>query len=394
MSAHAERLEPVHAPIVTRPFVALSALAAAGLLLVAWRFVFGVGSISALNDGYAWGMWKPFNVIVLTALGSGGYAMALLVYVLNRGRYHSLMRTAILTSALGYTTGVIALAVDIGRPWNFYQLALVWRWNLQSVLLEIAVCISTYIIFLWIEAAPPFLEFLQQRPAGRLKTFADKASPILDQAFPWVIAMAIVLPTMHQSSLGSLFLLAGPRIHPLWQTPVVPLLFLLSCYALGYACVVIASLSSSIAWKRPIDMRMLSALGRVMAYVLFALVGVRLADVVLRGVFPLALQPGLYSGLFWSEIVLLTIPAVLMTRARVRANAGSVFRLAMVTGLGAGLYRLDASLIAFMPGSHWRYFPSVPELIVTLLWPALAVLAYLAIVKKVAILPAGKPAAV
>ena len=389
MSHHDEHYAPVGGRIATRPFLILTAFFALTLAVVAWRFAVGLGPATALSDGYPWGAWKVFNVIVLTALGSGGYAAALLVYVLNRGRYHPLVRTAILTSALGYTTGVIALGVDIGRPWNFYRLAVFPGWNLHSVLLEVAVCITIYVLFLWIEAAPPFLETWAQRPAGRLKAFAVKVTPALDAAFPWVLAMAIVLPSMHQSSLGSLFLLAGYKVHPLWQTPLLPRLFLVSCWALGIATVIIVSLLSSLAWKRPLHMEMMRPLARVMAWLLLALAALRLADVIWRGaisyVFAFAFET--YSVLFLIEMVLLVAPALyILVRPSIRA--GALLRAAIGAAVGGGLYRLDASLIAYRPPGHWQYFPSVLELIVSLGFVGLAVLAYLYIVKRFPILAA------
>ena len=199
MTSHRERLEPIGGPVLTRPFIALGALAALALLLVAWRFVVGLGPATGLTDGYPWGAWKVFNVIVLTALGSGGYATAILVYTLNRGQYHPLARTAILTSALGYTSGVMALGIDIGRPWNFYQLAFISNWNLHSVLLEVAVCISIYLIFLWLEMAPPLLEEWGQGRSSGLKKLALWITPKLDLSYPFILAAAITLPSMHQS---------------------------------------------------------------------------------------------------------------------------------------------------------------------------------------------------
>src|SRR5271169_3757909 len=125
MTTSHEEFEPVGGPLFTKSYIALCLFAAIGMALVVWRFFVGLGPATALSDGYPWGAWKVFNVIVLTALGSGGYATAILVYVLNRGKYHPLARTAILTSVLGYTFGVIALGVDIGRPWNFYNVIFV-----------------------------------------------------------------------------------------------------------------------------------------------------------------------------------------------------------------------------------------------------------------------------
>lgn len=389
MAAHTERLAPVGGPVMTKPFKALAALAAVAMALVLWRFIVGLGPATALTDGYPWGTWKVFNVIVLTALASGGYATAILVYALNKGQYHPLARTAILTSALGYTAGVLALGVDIGRPWNFWRLAFVWHWNIHSVLLEVAICISVYLIFLWLEVSPPALEEWRKKPEGtRLHRFAAWVTPKLEAGYPFIVAAAITLPSMHQSSLGSLFLVSGPRIHPLWQTPLLPLLFLLSCWFLGYACVVIVSLLSSLAWRRRLETPMLAPLSKVMAYIMLLFVGVRFLDVAVRGELWRAFAFDLYGVLFLAEAALLTAAAVLLLDRAKRENPGTLLLLAMLVAFAGGLYRLDASLIAFMPGSNWSYFPSVVELTITLGFIAMAVLAYLYAVKRYPILPA------
>ncbi|MGV8074446.1 MAG: NrfD/PsrC family molybdoenzyme membrane anchor subunit [Syntrophobacteraceae bacterium] len=392
MSSHDEKLEPVGGPIFTWPFIALSLLTAVGIALMLWRFVVGLGPSTALSDGYPWGAWKVFNVIVLTALGSGGYATAILVYVLNRGKYHPLARTAILTSVIGYTFGVIALGVDIGRPWNFYNVLFVWSWNLHSVLLEVAVCISTYVIFLWIEIAPPFFEKWATGPQNALKRFAAWGTPKLDSYYPFIVAAAITLPSMHQSSLGSLFLLAGPRVHPLWQTPMVPALFLLSCWFLGYSCVVIVSLLSSYVWKRPFEVRMIGSLSRVMAWVILAFVALRFIDFGYRGVLGLMFGFNVYSFFFLLETVLLVVSAYGLLQKETRDDPGKLMRMAMLVAFAGSLYRLDTGITAFMPGKNWSYFPSMIEMIIMLAFVAMGVMTYLVIVKQYAILPAAAPA--
>jgi Ni/Fe-hydrogenase subunit HybB-like protein len=348
--------------------------------------VFGLGSIAALNDGYPWGPWKVVSVIVFTAFASGGYAVALLVYVMNRQRYHALTRTALLTSALGYTAAVITLGMDIGRPWNFWRLIVVTGWNLRSVLLEIAVCISTYIIFLWLEMAPPFLERWSKSDVGPLKKFAGAATPLLERALPWTVAMAIVLPSMHQSSLGSLMLLAGPRLHLYWQTPLLPLLFLLSCWMLGYAFVIVASLLSSLAWQRPLLVRELRALARVMAWIALVAAVVRVADLAARGQYVVLPWTG-YSVLASIELVVPAAAALWLLRRDV-IPAQALFVAAAAVLFAGGMYRLDTALIAFMPGAEFRYFPSVAEMLVTAGFSSAAILAYIVIVKRFAILPA------
>ena len=126
-------------------------------------FAAGLGAVTNLSDGYPWGLWIAFDVVTGTALGCGGYAIALLVYVVNRGQYHSLVRHALLTSAVGYTAAILALGIDVGAPWNFWKVPLwTWAWNTDSVLLEVALCVMAYIVVLWIEMAPVFLERWQR----------------------------------------------------------------------------------------------------------------------------------------------------------------------------------------------------------------------------------------
>jgi Ni/Fe-hydrogenase subunit HybB-like protein len=376
---------PVGGPLLTRPVKWLAALSAAGIAVVLYRFVFGLGAVTALNDAYPWGPWKVISVIVFTAFASGGYAVALLVYVLNRRTYHALARTAMLTSALGYTAAVVTLGIDIGRPWNFWRLIIVTGWNLHSVLLEIAVCISTYIIFLWLEMAPPFLEAWSRGDAGPLRRIARVVTPVLDRALPWIVAMAIVLPSMHQSSLGSLMLLAGPRLHPYWQTPMLPLLFLISCWLLGYAFVIMTTLLSSLAWGRHIEMDPLASLARVTAWVVFAFLAVRAGDLAARGQVVLFPFTG-YSVLVLAESGLLLWAGLVMQHCNRSSRPQQMFLSACAVLAGGGLYRLDAALIAFMPGSEYSYFPSVSEILVTLGFTGLAVLGYIVIVKRFPIL--------
>src|SRR6185369_6582484 len=137
-----------------------------------------------------------------------------------KGKYHPLVRPAILTSALGYSIAGASVVIDIGRWWNVWKVPLYFRhWNFNSALLEVALFIMAYVVVLWIELSPAFLERF------------NKSIPLLDKAMLWIIALGMLLPTMHQSSLGSLMLLAGPRLHPLWFTPFLPLFFLITVLA-------------------------------------------------------------------------------------------------------------------------------------------------------------------
>jgi Ni/Fe-hydrogenase subunit HybB-like protein len=138
MNGHAQ---PVGGRIYTRPFRFLSVLFAIAGALILYRLAAGLGQVTAMNDGYPWGLWIAFDVVTGTALACGGYSVALLVYVLNKGKYHPMIRPAILTSALGYTLAGIGVGLDVGRWWSVWRVPLFfWHWNLNSVLLEVALC--------------------------------------------------------------------------------------------------------------------------------------------------------------------------------------------------------------------------------------------------------------
>lgn len=384
---------PLGGPILTNPFKALLLIFGVAAALIVWRFAVGLGPTTALSDGYPWGLWIAFDVVTGTALACGGYAMALLVYILNRGRYHPLIRPAILTSALGYSVAGISLAVDVGRPWNFWRVPVfVNQWNFNSALLEVALCIMSYVGVVWVEASPAFLEKLKESPTPWLRSAASKAHAVLDRALIWIIALGFLLPTMHQSSLGTLMILTGRKLHPLWQTPLLPLLFLLSSFLMGYAMVVFESILSSILFKSPRETRMLASLSRAVIVVAFLFLAIRLIDLTLRSQWASVFAFDRHTMLLLAEWTLLLVPVVSLLSARRRSDGGHLFGGAMLLILAGALYRFDAFLIAFDPGQGWSYFPSVPEILITLGLVALEIMAYVILVKRFPFLTGSAPA--
>jgi Ni/Fe-hydrogenase subunit HybB-like protein/Fe-S-cluster-containing dehydrogenase component len=384
---HHERSEPIGTRILTWPFALLAVLALAGVFAVGYRLLFGLGPATNLSDGYPMGLWIAFDVVTGTALACGGYAVALLVYLLNRGKYHPLVRAAIVTSALGYTLGGLSVLIDIGRWWNFYKIPLyAQHWNFNSILLEVALCIMLYTIVLWIEISPAFLERWREAGSGWVKRWAAAASPKVERAMPYLVALGLVLPTMHQSSLGSLMLLAGEKLHPLWHTPLLPALFLVSCVAMGYAAVSLESLISARVFNRPRETPMLRALAVPIAVVLSAYVLLRLVDVVYRGKLGLVLAGDVYSLLFIVEMGLFAIPALGLLIERRTAGPGFLLTVGVAVILGGALYRFSTFLIAFNPGPQWAYFPSLMEFMVTIGLVAAEIMCYAIIVKKLPIL--------
>ncbi|MDP3438314.1 MAG: Ni/Fe-hydrogenase cytochrome b subunit, partial [Azonexus sp.] len=251
-----------------------TATAICGLLIMAMiavlvvRFIFGLGAVTNLNDGYPWGIWVVFDVVIGSAFACGGFSVAMLVYIFNKGQYHPLVRPALLASLFGYTLAGVGVLFDLGRWWNFWHILWPTYANPNSVMFEVAVCITCYIIVMWIEFSPVFME------KWGMKVQKKK----LEKVLFIFIALGTVLPMMHQSSLGTLLVVLGPQVNPLWQTPVVPLLYLLSAITIGYGVVLFESCVASSAYRRQIEMHLLQPMAKIMLGMLATFMAIRLID--------------------------------------------------------------------------------------------------------------------
>jgi Ni/Fe-hydrogenase subunit HybB-like protein len=241
-------------------------------------------------------------------------------------------------------------------------------------------------VVLWIELSPAFFEKWSDSSNLLLRRVSRASLPVLEKASIWIIALGLLLPTMHQSSLGTLMLLADSRLHPLWNTPLLPLLFLMSCVSMGYAVVVFESAFSTVAFKRRPETAMLASLARAIVPIQLAVVGLRLIDLAWRGRIGLLFAGDLRSWLALTELVLMLAPVVVLWVAAKRGDLGGLVRGSMVMILAGALYRFDTYLVAFTPGPHWSYFPSVAEILVTSGLVAAEIIVYILIVKTFPIL--------
>lgn len=373
---------PLNKRIYTWNFWACAAITGLAVFFIIKRFFFGIGSVSNMSDGYPWGIWIAYDVVVGTGLACGGYAMALLVYVFNRGEYSPLVRPALMTSLFGYTLAGISVMIDLGRYWQAYNIFLPWRSNFHSVMFEVAVCIGAYVLVLWVEFAPAVLEKLK---AEQLRTRLNRVIFVF-------IALGILLPTMHQSSLGTMMLMAGYKLSPLWRSGFLPLLFLLSALLMGYAVVMVESFICQAWFKTPSEMPLLIKISQFMPWLLGFYLVVRLESVNLAGNLALAFNGSLQGNMFLLENILLIVAFVILVRPGNRAQPKMLFLAAVAVVLGASLYRLDTYIIGFDPGTGWRYFPSVPELVITLGVVATEGMAYMWVVNKLPVLPKAEHA--
>ena len=386
---HWQRGVPVYRePVVTPTLRVLAVVAVIGLGLAVARLFSPLSPFSGMNDAYAWGIWKTFNVMTLTALGSGPLALGLASWVLDREKLHVVMRTALASGFLFYATGLIALGIDVGRPWNFYNALLPWRWNAHSAMLEVAICMPVYCaIFLAFENIPMVLERFYYTGSGKTKATLLRLAPTFRRIYPFMITGAYVLPLMHQSSLGGLLLLAGDKINPLWQSPMLPLLYLVAACVCGLGFVIFLLCIACLRYSRPLDVDVLAELGTLLSWACFGFVFLQVADLAVRGKLGAAVRFDEMSVLLLIQIALVLVPGIVLRNRVARETPRTLLNMSILACLGGMLYRFIPATIAFHPAPNATYFPSVPELLMSIGYIALATLAFGVAVKYFAVLP-------
>jgi len=330
------------------------------------RYADGIGPISNLSNAYPWGFWISFDLFTGVAIGSGAYVMAAIVYIFELEEFRPLVRPSVLTGFLGYTMVVIALLVDLGHPERIWYMLI--HHNHTSVLLEIGICVMTYLTVLAIEFAPVIFEGLKWEKWAHL---------LHKYIMPFVIA-GVVLSTLHQSSLGSLLLIQPEKLFPLWWTPILPVEFFISSLTIGLAMVVLESSLSSRYFKRGLELDLLEKLGRGVPYVLGIYLLVKFGEIFIAGDARYLFTSGLMSVLFWTEILMgAVIPLILFSIKRIRSSANGILTSAIILLVGMILNRFNVSWFAvkhpdpitYLPtfmANHVHYWPSLPEVSVSI----------------------------
>jgi Ni/Fe-hydrogenase subunit HybB-like protein len=327
----------------------------AGGLYAAWtRYVHGLGAATHLSDAFPWGLWIGFDVLCGVGLAAGGFTLAAIVHIFNIERYKPILRATILTAFLGYLLVIVALLMDLGRPYRIWHALIMW--NPRSVMFEVAWCVMLYTTVLALEFAPAVFErFGWQTPLRWVRAIS----------IPLVIA-GVILSTLHQSSLGSLYLIVPHKLYPLWYTPLLPFFFFLSAMCVGFAMTIFESWHSSRAFGRQLELPLLASMARVLAVLLSAYLLVRFLDLRHRGVLALVTEPRLETWLFWLEILLMAVPVLLLFRRSVRLSSDALYASAVMVIFGFVAHRLNVSITGMEAGSGTSYFPKWTEVMVTL----------------------------
>ncbi len=371
MSVHAA---PIRAKFWTPGVVVLGFLMAAGAAAVLARFIGGIGYVSNLSTARPWGIWIGVDVASGVALAAGGFTTAFLAHILGRHYYEPVARPALLTAMLGYTFVVLGLIVDIGRSWAIWKPMVYW--NFHSVLFEVAMCVMFYLNVLYIEFIPIVVERFKGRvnlpgPLAALNGAAEFLLGLADKILSklmWVFVIAgVVLSCMHQSSLGSLMLIAPTKLHPLWYTPILPLLFLSSAIAVGYPMVVFETTLATTSLKLDSEMNVLSPLTRITLFLLGVYLALKIGDMVIRGTYVYLLDGTAQTNAFLVEMILgVVVPWVMLLSPAVRSSRRGLFIAAALIVGGVLLNRINVFVVGYRPPvSENYYFPSITEILIT-----------------------------
>ena len=394
---------PVNRRFFTPGVYMLLALMATGIVLAVYRFIFGLESVTNLTNQYPWGIWIGIDVATGVALAAGGFTTSALAHIFHRKRFEAVVRPALLTAMLGYTFVGLGLMLDLGRYYNIWHPAWPTMWQGNSVLFEVGMCVMAYLTVLYSEFAPIVCErfigrvHLPGRFAawnGRIDSLLRVAHGSLGRIMFLLIIAGVVLSCMHQSSLGALMLIAPYKMHALWYTPILPLLFLMSAISVGYPMVVFESMLASRSFGRKPEMDVLTPLSGFIPIFLGIYMVTKTADLIMRDAYPLLLEGSSQSYMFLLEMgVGVLLPFAMLLSSRMRRSPRMLFSASVLVVLGVFLNRINVFLVAYRPPhTDSIYVPTLAEIFMTAGLIATLMLVYRVMVTVFPVLPKEHPA--
>jgi Ni/Fe-hydrogenase subunit HybB-like protein len=340
------------------------------------RYLRGLGAVSNMTDQFPWGFWIGFDCLCGVMLAAGGFCMVGAVYLFNVESLHSVVRPAVLTAFLGYLLFIVGLLFDLGRPWFIWH-QLIYM-NPHSVMFEVGMCVMTYTTVLFFEFLPNVFERFN------LKT------PIkwIHKVYPILIVLGILLSTLHQSSLGSLYLIMPSKLHPFWYSPALPFFFFGSAVAVGLAMTIFESTQSAKALGRHLELSVLVRLGGALLVALWVNALLRFEDFMHRGLLRQIIQPSYEAYFLWLELALsFFIPITLLSFKKVRLSPNGLYLASVISLFGFITNRLNVSLIGFETYVGHHYLPKWTEFSVTLMIIALGFAMFRTAVQYLPIFP-------
>ncbi len=335
-------------------WVLLPLLWALGGMAAVTRFTGGLGAMTNLSDTFPWGIWIGFDVLSGVALSAGGFLTAGAVYIFGLKKFYPILRPAILTAYLGYLLVVGGLMMDLGRPYNIWHPMIYWQHH--SVMFEVGWCVTLYNIVLTVEFLPLLLEKFRWHRALRI---------VHSITIPVVIT-GVILSTLHQSSLGALFLIVPEKMWPLTYSPLLPLYFLISAVAVGLAMTIVESTLSARAFQRSLEAPIITSLARAIPWVIIVLLTIWMTDMTVRGTWEYLAPRPFQTFTFFVDMTLLLIPTFVLLHPRWVQRPRIVFWAALSVVGAVIVNRLNVAWFRMLPAAETIYIPSWQEIVVTL----------------------------
>jgi len=316
------------------------------------RLFFGLGATTNLNDAYPWGLWISFDVLAGVALAGGGFTMAATIYIFNLKKFEPLLRPAKLSAFIGYLVFVVGLFFDLGQPWRMWHPMVMW--NPQSVLFEVSWCVMLYTTVLGIDL---FIIGLERYGKEEwVKFFRD--------IYLVLVVAGIILSTLHQSSLGALFLLMPQKMSDLWATRALGPLFFATAVIGGMSVVTVESLISSHFYKRKPEIGILSSLAKGLAIALLVYFAMKVTDLYARGA-TVWVWDKAHFFFFVEMFGTVALPAILLSFPEIRNTQKGLYWGAGLAAFGVVLNRFNVSLTSYIGYREFGYFPSLIEIFIT-----------------------------
>ena len=335
--------------------VVLAIVLIAGAYATIIRFFRGLGASTNLTDAFPWGLWIGFDVMCGVMLAAGGFTLTSAVYLFNLKNFKPIVRPAVLTAFLGYLLVVVALLFDLGRGYRIWHPLVMW--NPRSVMFEVAWCVTLYTTVLSLEFAGVALERFQLNKLLRVQKIL---------LVPLVIA-GVMLSTLHQSSLGSLYLIVPNKLHPFWYTPILPVLFFLSALCVGLAMTIFESSMTAKHFGKQLELPLIQALGRTLLVMVGVYTVVRFEDLLHRGALASLANGGWETILLLVELLLgSALPIILLLIPRVRESPKGLYLAAVLCLLGFVTNRMNVAITGMEAGTGQHYFPKWTEIAITL----------------------------
>jgi Ni/Fe-hydrogenase subunit HybB-like protein len=355
----------------------LAALVVLGMVLGITRLVLGLGPTTNLSSDYPWGLWITFDVFSVP-FSAGAFTLAAVLHIFNRKECHGVAHLALLAGFLGYLLVVLVLLMDLGRWDHFYSVLLPWRWNLHSFMFEISMSVTIYFGVLILELVGVAFKGSQWMPVQ-----------FINRLIPLIAGVGVLLSCVHQGSMGALFLVLCHKLHPLWWTPILPVLFLTSALFSGFSVTILLAIVTCRAMKKPVSMQILASLAKVVLTLQIIYLALKVGDLLLAGEAGLVFGSGPLSVLFLAETIIGLIMPLILFSSRSRESERGLLLGVAYTLVGLAINRSSIAWFGLRARAGAAYFPHWMEFGIVIGAVAFGILAFTLAVRYVPALREG-----